>query len=194
MSSLVVVGDATHRREADEQVEPEDQRHDAQELVAEPHRGGHQAQRHEGRREEAQEHARARERLVVDERAGRQQAPVLGREDGQGARVVHREGSEGPVTAPGAAAGPGCSIGAGVIVRSSIGGSRLRVGSPQHAAIGPRRCRSADPERDDAPGPTGAGAAPGMTSCGAAPGGRGRGSRRRRRSPACRGWPPEGLR
>ena len=166
---------------------------DAQELVAEAHRGGHQAQRHEGRGEEAQEHARARERLVVDERAGRQQAPVLGREDGQGAGIVHREGSQGSVTAP-----------RGRRPRVLHRGGRDRAvvhRRLQAAGRVPAACRNRSstmslggPWTRRRPRADGAGGGSGATSCGAAPGSRGRGSRRRRRSPACRGWPPEGLR
>ena len=70
--------------------------------VAEPGGGRHQAEGDERRREEAQEHAAAREGLVVHERSAGQQAPVLGREDGQGPRVVQRRrpGTGAPSTPP----------------------------------------------------------------------------------------------
>ena len=74
-------GDSTQRGEADEQVEPEDERRDHQERLAEAGRGRDQAEHEERRREHRQEHATACEGLVVDKRSSGQEAPVLCRED-----------------------------------------------------------------------------------------------------------------
>ena len=78
------------RRQADNEVECQDQRGDREEALPEGHRLGHQGECHEGRRQEREEHAGAHERLVVGERPGRQQAPVLGGQERDRSRVVDR--------------------------------------------------------------------------------------------------------
>jgi hypothetical protein len=75
--------DATEGDQADDEVEGERDRGDPKERIGE--RGGlrDERQRHERDREEGQEHADPRERLVVGERSSGGQTRVLGGENAQ---------------------------------------------------------------------------------------------------------------
>jgi hypothetical protein len=76
------------RRQADNEVEGQDERRDREEVLAERHRLGQQGERDERRRQEREEHAGAHECLVVGKRPRSEQAPVLGGQELNRSRIV----------------------------------------------------------------------------------------------------------